>query len=222
MKKLKLFVWLLIIPIVGNAQCNPFFNLKNERKWEITNYNASKKLVSRQVNTVKSLEEKGDGWTATINMQSFNKKDKLDLEKDLEMTCEDGVIKLDMSRFFPEEMMAGFKDMNLNFETENLEMPSELEVGTTLNDASITVTGDIPFSMETNITDREVVAQESITTPAGTFDCYKITYNIEVKTMMTMEMKAVEWVAKDVGMVKSESFGRNGELSGTSLLTSFE
>lgn len=204
------------------SQCNPYFNVENGSKWEITNYTSSDKVVSRQVNEITSFNEKSSGWAAEINMKSYDKKDKLEFESDLGMECIDGTIKLDMSRFLPQETMKAFEDMNMKITTDNLEIPSDLSVGATLKDGSITMTADMLMSITTTIADRKVEAKESVTTPAGTFDCYKISYNIKSKSIVNIEMKGVEWLADGVGMVKSESYSKKGKLTGTSLLTSFE
>jgi len=48
------------------------------------------------------------------------------------------------------------------------------------------------------VKDRKVEAKESITSEAGTWDCYKITYNIESKIAIMgagvpMNLQATEW-----------------------------
>lgn len=65
--------------------------------------------------------------------------------------------------------------------------------------------------------DCEIVGQETITVPAGTFTAYKV--NMDTRTQMTMSIagrtiptsppliKTVAWFAKDVGIVKSEMNG---------------
>jgi hypothetical protein len=204
------------------SQCNPYYKFKKGAQWEITNYDTGDKVASRQVNEIVSLEEHSSGWDASVKMQSYERKGKLDFEKEIEMSCNDGTISLDMSRFFPEEMMKSFKDLNMNVQTENLEVPSTLEVGKELKDASIKISGDIPFTMETKITNRKVLAKEKITTSAGSFDCYKVSYTIVTKTVMSMESFGIDWIAEDVGMVKSENFNAKGKLTGYSLLTSFK
>jgi hypothetical protein len=63
-----------------------------------------------------------------------------------------------------------------------------------------------------------VDAIEDVTTPAGTFNCVKISYDIETKTFMTMRASGIEWYAKDVGVVRSESYNGKGKLTGYSVL----
>ena len=57
---------------------------------------------------------------------------------------------------------------------------------------------------------------------AGTFDCYVI-YS-ETKTKMMMANKTFPsrtWLAKGVGMVKQESYNKNGKLMGSMVLTQY-
>jgi hypothetical protein len=223
MKKIILFLFFCFsTSIIVLSQCNPYYNFKEGTSWEITNYSPKDKATGRQVSSIKSIENISDGWNAIMNIQSYDKKDDLIIDKDIEVGCEDGVIKLDMNRFFPEETMQAFKDMNMVIETENLEIPPDLEVGRDLKNASLKISGDIPFTMEIVISDRKVEKREKITTTAGTFDCFKITYVINSKTIMSMKTTGADWLAEGVGMVKSENYNKNGKLQGYSLLTNFK
>jgi hypothetical protein len=60
-----------------------------------------------------------------------------------------------------------------------------------------------------------------VTTPAGTFECYKLSFDSEVKTILKMTTKSVQWIAKNVGAVKTETFDKNGKSLGTTELTDF-
>jgi len=78
------------------------------------------------------------------------------------------------------------------------------------------------MTMVVKIYDRKVEAIEDMTTPAGTFSCYKMTSTIETKTMFTVIVKSTDWMAKKVGSVRSETFDKNGNLTGYSVLTSMK
>jgi hypothetical protein len=123
------------------------------------------------------------------------------------------------------EALAAYEDMDIKIESDNLEMPSSIKVGDRLNDGSLMITvsssGMKLMTMTTDISNRKVEAEEKVTTDAGTFDCYKISYDLTTKMMMTMNLSAIEWYAKDVGMVKSESYSK-GNLSGTTVLTAIK
>lgn len=75
------------------------------------------------------------------------------------------------------------------------------------------------MNMTMEMVDRKVEGKESLTTSAGTFDCYVISYTTEMKMGLNTMFKNKEWIAEGVGMVKSENYNKNGKLMGYSELT---
>ncbi len=73
--------------------------------------------------------------------------------------------------------------------------------------------------------DCEIVGQESVTVPAGTFEAFKVNINISNKISMNIagrempmnnDIKTTSWFAKDAGVVKSSYEGMGG--AGTELI----
>lgn len=220
MKKLLAALLLVTMAYYAQSQCNPYYTIESGDSWEITSYNNKDKVEGRQTTEVVSFEENGSGWDAVMHFKTYDKKDELVMENDdVAISCDDGIITLDMERFLPQQMMESFRDMNMKIDVDNIELPSELEVGQGLDEGSITVSGDIPMTVRVDITNRKVEGKETVTTPAGTFDCYKISYDMKTKMMMGIESSGIDWIAKDVGVVKSEVYKKNGKLMSYSLLT---
>lgn len=143
------------------------------------------------------------------------------MEREVEFSCKDGMVELDMSKYIPEETMESFKSMDIEMEFDAITIPENLEVGQYLEDGGVkmTIAGPMQMSMEIKIQDRKVMAKEEIEVPAGTFDTYKINSIIKLDMMMTRETKNVEWIAKNVGVVRSEQYDKNGKLAGYSVLS---
>ena len=120
--------------------------------------------------------------------------------------------------------MEAYENMDIIIESENVTIPRNPKAGDLLGDGSITMTiknEDITLiTITVKIYNRKVEAIEKVTTPAGTFECFKISYDIETKMLLTIRAKAAEWYSKDVGLVKSESYNKKGKLRGYSLLSS--
>ena len=76
------------------------------------------------------------------------------------------------------------------------------------------------MNISVTISDRKVVAEETLNTPAGEFDCAVLEQTVSTKMMMSIIMESKEWYTPGVGMIKSESY-RKGKLTGYSLLTAF-
>jgi hypothetical protein len=228
MRKLLLLAVLLAgVPNVF-AQCNEFYQLKDGGEWTMESYDAKGKLSGSTKQTVTSFDSQGSSFTATVHTLVSDKKGKEAMQGDLEFKCENGTMIIDMRNFINEEQLKAFQNYELKVEAENLEVPGSLSVGQTLKDGLVTVTAadaPIPMTMSVSITDRKVEGKESITTPAGTFECYKITSNSTVQTKMgigmTLELSSIEWLAPKVAIVKSESY-RKGKLQGYTVLTSWK
>ena len=209
-----------------NAQdaCNPYYHLKQGRKWTVTNYNAKDKYQGKQYFEVLSLSESGGKLTAKVMLKSYDKKDDLQLEKEVEFQCEDGVVYMDMGQYVPDETLEAFKDMDVTMDIDQVSFPESLEVGQQLPEGGVkmTINGPMPMTIDVRVKDRKVMAEESISSEAGTFDAFKINSITEIKMMGTREMKNVEWIAKNVGMVRSETYDKNGKLKYYSVLTDFQ
>jgi hypothetical protein len=68
-----------------------------------------------------------------------------------------------------------------------------------------------------------VVARESLTTPAGTFDCFKIESDVTVNTMgQNQNMKTVTWLSAGVGTAKMEIRDGAGSMQMTQELVSLK
>jgi hypothetical protein len=143
-------------------------------------------------------------------------------EHDLTFRCENGNFYMDMNSFLDPKSMEGFKDMELTVNADDMVYPSTLSIGQTLPDANITIAaasgGITIMNMVVSVTNRKVVGTESVTVPAGTFDCYKLTYDMETKVMFKITSSITEYVNMGVGSVKSEAYDKKGKLLSTTLL----
>ena len=139
------------------------------------------------------------------------------------MSCEDGIFKMDMKNFIDEETMKSFEGMEVTMDATDLDYPAVLAPGQTLKDGNITMkvtSQGIPvMTLVVRVFDRKVEAIEDVTTPAGTFSCYKMSSTIETKTMFTVVAKSTDWIVRKVGTVRSETIDKNGNLTGYTVLT---
>ena len=75
--------------------------------------------------------------------------------------------------------------------------------------------------MSANVTDRKVEAVENVAVPAGNFEAYKLTSTVSANAMgMKTSTSSAEWITKGIGMIKSESYDKNGSVSSHTELVS--
>lgn len=225
------FIYLLLLLFISNPfncnsqnSCNPYLLLEKGNKWTTSNYSAKDKYTGKQSFEVLGVEESGGVLKATVMLISYDKKDKVVMEKEVEFECENGVIKMDMSKYVPEETMEAFKSMDVEMNFQEITIPNQLEVGQYLEDGGvdITVSGPMTIKMQIKIQDRKVMDKEKIEVPAGSYDAYKINSIIKLEAMVTRETKNIEWIAEGVGVVRSEQYDKSGNLTSYSVLSEFK
>ena len=226
---LKLFASLLMIlgwmQLIGQ-DCEPYMVVNQGAVREMTSYDKKDKVTGTSVQTVKEIKTEGNMTEWTINSVSKDAKGKQTSAGDLHMTCEAGIFKMDMKNFIDEETMKGFEGMEVTMDATDLDYPAILTPGMTLKDGNITIKASsqgVPvMTLVMRIYDRKVLALEDISTPAGTFQCYKISQTVETKTIFTIIAKTTDWIAKKVGTVRSETYDKNSNLQGYMILTAMK
>jgi hypothetical protein len=226
-KYLLISVIIILVVLDAYAQCsNPYYQLHEGTLIEIENYDAKGKAEGKTEIRVIDWNETTAGFKATIGYKIFDKKGKQAYEGDYTLECIDGAIHIDMSAFVPDESMQAFKDMELEMKMDQLEYPVELREGQILEDATFEMTAKnspMPMNFTFIITDRKVEGKESVTTPAGTFDCFKISHTTNSKMMIAnSNFRTVQYITEKYGAVKTETYRSNGKLVGYSLLNKFE
>ena len=221
------------IPTQLKAQCNPYFNYDKGTSLTLTSYNPKGKEEASQKMTFVDKIVSGSRETLKTDITLYDKKGDEMFSNQIDLICEDGMFRMDLSRFAPPGMEQ-VEGMSITYEGDGVAIPSELSVGKSLPDGnfSMKVVSDNPAlsgmmgGTSVAITDRKVEAKESLTTPAGTFECFKITSKSTVSTKMmgmtrTMETSSIEWISKEVGMVRTESYDKKDKLSSYTELTAF-
>ena len=227
MKNSLIFFFLFLgAALYAQSDCSMFYPFKEGVKLEYTYFDKKDRLESRAQSTIKMVKTLPNGVEAAITNTLYDKKDKEQFSGEYLVRCEDGVIKMDASSMLNPAMRQSFSNMEVTIEGEDLTIPRKLEVGKQLPDASTNIkagTGGINIvNMTVNITERKVIGQETISTPAGTFNCYKLTQTTDVKMMLGKSFTSVEYYAEGVGVVRSETYDHKGDLEGYMVLTKFE
>ena len=226
MKK-QILVLLAIIStsFTGFSQdCSAFYPFEEGISFQVTNYDKKGKIVAVTDHTVKAITTSGGDATATINSLVKDKKGETITDGEYEIVCAGNEVSIDVKSLMNPTLFDQFEGMETNITGTNVVIPNDLSVGQTLPDASMTMDidmGGINMSMNVMMTDRTVDGLETITTAAGSFECYVISYTSNIKMGMNRTGKAKQWLAKGVGMVKQEDYNKKGKLTGTSVLTEF-
>jgi hypothetical protein len=198
----------------GYAQeCANYYFLQNNKTIEMTIYNKKGVPNGKQIYTVTDVNNGGSEATATLNSELFDKKGKSVAKSNSTIKCKDGVMLIDMKMNMPQQQSAQFASADVKADNVYIEYPKSMSVGDKLKDGKMELDIDnngMKQSVNMVISDRNVEGKETVTTSAGTWDCYKISFKMKmnIRTMgigMPVNMEGVEWYAPGFGVVKTES-----------------
>lgn len=208
------------------GQCTHWFPFKEGTEFEYTFFNKKDKQTGRVAYVVSDVTQQGDDYEAQVDATFYDKKDQTYNEFSFQVQCADGIYRANISNFINPTLTESFGSMEMKFSGDDMTIPKDLSVGMKLPDASSIMEaelGIIKMRMEMRITDREVVDRVSVKTPIKTFDTYKMTAQEHIKmTMMNRTSASTYYYAEGYGQVKSETYDKKGNLSGSMLLTRFE
>ena len=189
-------------------------------------YDTAGKVRSSSVTTVTNVRSEGDETIADLSMDTHSTLGGKDHDRVLTMSykCNGKRLVMDLSGFLSN--FSALKDANV--ESKALEFPLELSVGQILPEASVSATidaGRVKMKTTTTYAKRMVEKKETISTPAGTWSCFKIVNNIETtmdagsdavaKKMAEMmkqrspKISSAMWFAPGFGVVRSEFYKDN-------------
>ena len=205
---------LLFLGYVAFAQkCTDYYYLQNNKTIEMTISNKKGKESGKLVYSISNVAKTGNATTGTINSEMIDKNGKSVSKATNNIRCENGILMMDMKMFIPSAQQQQMGDISGSGATTYLEYPSTMKEGDALKDASFSMDfnskSGLGGHISMDMTNRKVEGKESVTTPGGTWDCYKITYHSKMVFKMgigiPMNADVTEWYAPGFGVVKSES-----------------
>jgi hypothetical protein len=231
MKKISFTFFLTITFLIAKAQntaCETYFPQKIGSKFELTHYDKKGKVsvINRYVIT-KNTPIAG-GLDIGFKVNSVDAKNKEFFTGDYNAKCQNQNLYIEAFNLFTN--IPQTTDMEVIISGDMLSYPNNLSAGMSLPDVSVEMkakmkaTGMNIMTTKTRIFNRQVIGKEMVEVPAGKFECMKITYESETKVgiMGTFKVKTTEYIAKNVGIVKSESIDEKGKKTHEQVLSKFE
>lgn len=210
--------------------CSNYYFLHNNAEVQITLFDAKGDKSAVQTWVVNNVNTDDSGTRSSVTSTMVNAKGQELAKVTGTYRCREGRLMADIRMLMPYNPEAGQQAQPTatgTLEEAYVEYPAAMTEGMQLPDAMFDVevtTAGGPSTARMEMTNRKVVGKEKVSSDAGTWDAYKITYDSEMKMRIAglsipMTMKTTEWFVPGFGVVKSESYNKKGKLRGTTLLT---
>lgn len=216
---LALFLTGFMVPRAQN--CTDFFFLQDNKTVEMTTTNKKGKETGKMTYSVSNVIKSGSSVSSIVAMETFDTKGKSVSKAINNVKCADGVMMMDMKMFIPSAQQEQMGTAAASASDVYLEYPPSMKEGDMLKDGQFNMDfkmqSGMGGSVSVNITNRKVHGRESVTTAAGTWDCFKITYKSRIVMKLIVgipiNVEATEWYAPGIGVVKTETSGGKTEIT---------
>lgn len=212
-------VFILCASSYAQSNCSSFYPSRQGQKHVIHQLDKRERLDNIIEYTV--LQATPGALTMLASVKDKRGRDII--ENTFKAMCSGGVTRLDPASIMSAQLQQ-YEGMEYSITGDDIFFPNTLSVGQSLPDATVTMkvdAGMMNITTTISMTNRKVEAQESITTPAGTFECYLVTYSNNLKMgALNKTYSCKQWIARGVGMVQEETRKPNGNLITKSILQS--
>lgn len=201
--------------------CDGFYLLQNGKTITMTNYGKKDKLVGKVVYKIASVKKVSGTINANVQGQIFDEKDKLVSTNESNVSCSGGQYKMDLRMMMNEQQLKQMKNYNADVDF-TIDYPNNMKVGDVLKNAQFSLDAKsddgLNGKLDMKIEQRTVVAEETVTTTAGTWKCYKITSHIVMKAIVggigiPFSIDNTEWFAPSFGIVKTQTKMSRSEIT---------
>ena len=219
MKKLFLLT-VIVFGILSLKAQETFFPTKEGMVLIYKSFDKKDKLSGMMKYTIEKVNISGSNIDFTYLCEVLDNKEKLVFKEEITVHQKGDVMYIDMGNFLNKAAFQQDGEMPAEVEVKgnNMEIPLNPSPGQTLPDANIEMSlkmGFMNMKMSADVTNRKVEAIEDITVTGGTFKCYKFSGDVNTVAMgIKVQAKTIEWFAKGIGTVKTESYDKKGNLTG--------
>lgn len=214
-----------------SQECTGYYYLKNNTEIVMTNYDKKDQESGKVTFKITDLKNEGGVVSAHFSSEAVNDKGKRISGGEGIYKCSGGVMYIDARVSLPSEQMSAYKDMDVKADEVYIEYPASLSAGQSLPDADFKMTVSNKGTPMSEITyrqmQRKVEGKESVTTPAGTWECWKISSTGYFKAGIAgsgigipFNFQTTEWFAPGFGVVKTVTLTKNGKMAGYSMISS--
>lgn len=225
MKKICLFL-VLLLPALSCLAQEPYYIMKAGTVLHYERYKASsgKRIQTTRIEVDSIVNTPGGQRVCyRLLLEKGNGRDlyggPMDQYVDINRQ---GDVMTDMGKFVEQAMKNLFPRAKVRSEGSQAVMPSRLQPGDTIPGAHADIyAGSLKFTIY--ILGRSVLRYETITTPAGTFDCIVARERkIEDGPLRHHDNWSDNWYVRGIGYVRHDIYDKDMKLEATEVLTRIE
>ena len=212
--------------LAGQNQCSSYFPFIEQKKLEYVNYNKKGDPAGTTVLLVTVVDDIVNGLEAQVESTFLDDQQEIISECTYQVACIDDELHMDVSNVMSPKLTATYSHLEVTISGDAFTLPADWEAGLALPDASNHIKAGAEglnlMSITIHATNRRIIGEETVKTQAGSFEAIRLEYDLSMKMVIRKSFHLTQWYARDVGIVKSESYNNKGKLIDSMELISVE
>lgn len=204
---------------LAQGKCEGFYPLEKGVHWKQSHYDAKGKLSSTNANTIAQVTATADGFDALVSTLVADSKGKEIGSGEFTAKCVDGEVILDVNQMLLPGLGASYLNMDMSVSGDGLRLPNQLSVGQELPGGNTSMVVELNglrvANMSFEVTERKVEAKETVDTPIGPHECFRIKERVDYRSGYGggRVYTTLSWYAKGKGLLRQETYDDKGKLS---------
>jgi len=222
-KALTILICLFVYQIGLSQNCESISPYKKGMYLEYTNYNKKGKVKSVEKHTIEAVDNENGNLVIYIKTSMIEGKNSSSAQKYV-LKCDSGNFKVDMANYASHQSENQEGSISVEAVGDFIEFPNGMSEGDMLNDGTIDIQigeGDSSLAIANmSVLNRKVIGKDNLTTSAGTFKGYKISFDYLFDMgIIKIRGSGIEWYVDGIGIVRTESYSKKGKLRWSRELT---
>ena len=196
----------------------PFFMNKEGVVLTFENKDAKKKVTGSSIMTVTKVDGDAANCTVTYETMVLDTKKKPMLSKPLVMSVKivNGAVQLDPAS------LVGTLSEGMQVSGGSMTLPNNLSAGSVFEDYDISIAIG-PIKSSSAFSDIKATAEETLDVAGTSIECIIVECVVSSRVMgIKSETKQKTWYARNIGIVKQETYDKKGKIFTTQDLISIE
>jgi hypothetical protein len=212
-------------PVVSGCESG-YYPDKIGTRFTVGHFDKKGKMTAYVDNMLEDLQQTENGTEVMLSTATFNALDQHQLDNVYDVYCLDNITQYDLLHQLHPSIITSILDYSVEVSGEGFQYPNNLALGDTIPSATMNlrVTDNNKELQKIVISISKVRVtgvKKSMTTPAGTFECTEISYQLDVNRGFAESFQAVQYIAPNVGIVRTNKFDKKKKLVSYSQMTKF-
>ncbi len=206
-------------PFNSNSKnCSQLIDLKIGSQLVYHTYDRNEKLIVKSFFKVADEDQTPDGKRFTLFSESKDSKSARIYDAAFVWDCKPGAFLIDLKNYLPPATMSAYQGMEIRGELKQIDYPVQCPLDQVFPDIILNLeawnNSNKYADIKLQVNNRKMNGEESISCPAGTYKCKKMTYDLTISTVnlgfpATNKFTITEWFSNDVGMVRHDYYKKD-------------